>query len=748
MKAIFRIICLLMSCGSSAFAEERPNIVLIVVDDMGFSDLGCYGGEIETPNLDGLAENGLRFTRFYNTTRCCPSRASINTGLYPHQAGIGGMAGRNDRRGYEGFLSDRCVTLAEVLKSAGYRTYMSGKWHMGHPPTPIDRGFDEFFGLLGGFTSFFTPKVHDRLPKGRPVRKYEDGEYYATDVFTDYALDFLADSRKTDENGKRPPFFLYLAYTAPHFPLHAPKEEIEKYADVYHKGWDVMRQERYRRQKKLGVLDENVRLTPRGFVPKNWVNIDTGWADRENPAWDTIDIDRRADLARRMAIFAAMLDRVDQNVGRVLDELKKNGDFDDTLILFLSDNGACAEWDPWGFDVSSGPQNILHKGEALENMGGPGTYHSTGSGWANLSNTPWRLYKHYIHEGGIRTPMIAHWPKGIERRGEYEQSVGHIIDFMPTFLELSGGEYPESRNGKPVLPMEGRSLMKAFRGETQPDRTLFWEHEGNRGVREGDLKLVWLNAREVWELYDLSVDPMEMDDLAEAQAETVARLSDLWDVWARRSFVLGGEKPEYDIDRTPGLKFELDFTHDELKDHSGKGNSFNVLGNLPRTDNGRKFNGNSYIDVPHSDALHCEKTPWSIEAVFTPKNEDGIVLACGGSTNGYSLALRNGKPVFTVVTDGKRFMIAGNVAVAGKTTLSGSIGDDRRAVLSVDGKIVAETVLPRLIDRLPNESLQIGLDLGSRVDEPELPGFQGEIESVRIYRGPFEEKQRQHIPIP
>ncbi|MDR0608723.1 MAG: arylsulfatase [Planctomycetaceae bacterium] len=519
-------------------AAERPNILLILADDLGYSDLGCYGGEIKTPNLDALAAGGLRFTQFYNTTRCCPSRASLNTGLYPHQAGIGLMDGRSERRGYEGYLTDRCVTLAEVLRKAGYRTYMSGKWHMGNRPGPLRRGFDEYFGLIGGFTSFFKPEVHTRLPSGKPLREYKNGEYYATDVFTDYALDFLAESRKVNENGERPPFYLYLAYTAPHFPLHAPKKDIEKYAKIYTKGWDIVREERFARQRRLGVIDDSVQLTPRSEIPKNWANEKTGWANKDNPAWETIDVDRRADLARRMAIFAAMIDRMDWNIGRVMADLKEHGDFENTLILFLSDNGACAEWDPWGFDVSSGPQNILHQGEELEKMGEPETYHSTGSGWANVSNTPWRLYKHYIHEGGIRTPLIVHWNKEISRKGEFEKSVGHIIDVMPTFVEIADTEYPKEWNGKPILPMEGRSLLKAFRGERQQGRMLFWEHEKNRGVRENDMKLVWVNSRNFWELYDLKTDPTELNDLAEKQPETVKRLAEAWEQWAKRTYVL------------------------------------------------------------------------------------------------------------------------------------------------------------------------------------------------------------------
>lgn len=722
-----------------ASTDERPNIVLILADDLGYSDLGCYGGEIQTPHLDALAAGGLRFKQFYNTTRCCPSRASINTGLYPHQAGIGSMSGNTRRRGYEGHLTDRCVTLAEVLKSAGYRTYMSGKWHMHEKPTPVDRGFDEFFGLLGGFTSYYKPEVHTRLPQGRPLRTYEKDKYYATDVFTDYALDFIADARKKNENGERKPFFLYYAHTAPHFPLHAPKEDIAKYANVYEKGWDKIREERFDRQRKRGVVDDKVQLTPRSEIPRNWANAQTGWADKDNPAWTSIDADRRADLARRMAIFAAMVDRMDQNIGRVVDDLKRHGELDNTLIIFLSDNGACAEWDPWGFDISSGPKNILHTDEKLEQMGSPGTYHSTGSGWANVSNTPWRLYKHYIHEGGIRTPMIAHWPKGIKRKGEFESSVGHIIDFMPTFVELAGAKYPDEFNGKPILPMEGRSLLNAFEGKQTESRTLYWEHEGNRGVREGDMKLVWIGVRNKWELYDLKSDPSELNDLAAKRPETVEKMSRDWQVWARRALVITLE-PTVSEDKTPGLKFELDFTKkdNEIRDISGKSNPVEVYGKLPFKNSGREFNRNGYIEVPKSDSLVFAKTAFAVEATFVPANhpeaKDGVLLANGGSVNGFSMALRNGVPVFAVTTDGKRHTLQGTDVVAGKTTLRGTVDENRHAVLSVDGVKVVEQEISALL-QLPNETMQIGLDRESQVNDPRLPGFQGEIERVRIWRG-------------
>jgi len=724
----------LFLAGSSAVANEplRPNIILIMADDNGYSDLGCYGGEIDTPNLDRLAANGIRFKQFYNSTRCCPTRASLNTGLYPHQAGIGGMDNRTERRGYEGFLTDRCVTTAEVLKSAGYRTYVVGKWHMNHDPGPMERGFDEFFGLLRGHSSDnFNPRAHTRLPGDKPLREYAPGEYYATDVFTDYALDFLAEARKPDANGERPPFFLYIAHTAPHFPLQAPKEDIAKYADTYHKGWDVLREERHARLKELGLTDSDLPLPLREFVPRNRYNERTGWADRYNPAWDELDADRRADLARRMAIFAAMTDRMDKNIGRIIDDLEKHGDLENTLVMFLSDNGACAEWDPWGFDISSGPQNVVHKGEELEKMGGPNTYHSYGSGWANASNTPFRLYKHYIHEGGIRTPMIAHWPKGIQRKGEIEDSVGHIIDFMPTFVEISGASYPTERNGTPIIPMEGRSLVKAFQGTQNESRTLYWEHEGNRGVREGDTKLVWMGVRGVWELYDLKTDPVELNDLAEEQPETVKRLAESWNEWAFRAFVIDAP-----IDMTPGIKFDLDLSNRELKDISGKDNPLRVVGELPLAQNGRQFDRQSYIDVPNSAALHCADTPWTVTATIVPDSSSGrgIIFAHGGNRNGYSLALRDGYPIFTVVVEGRRYTVRGSERVTERTTLTGKIDVQQRASLEIDDKEVDYILLPEFL-KLPVDGIQIGFDLASQVNDPQLPGFSGVIERIRIYRG-------------
>ncbi len=506
-------------------SEKKPNIVLILADDLGFSDLGSFGSEIQTPNLDQLAKGGLRLTQFYNSARCCPSRASLLTGVYPHQAGVGHMTEDHEIPGYRGFLKDQCVTIAEVLKESGYHTYLSGKWHVGEKG-PVERGFDDFYGILGGFTSFWDQKDYSRLPKDRPTRHYEEGEFYATDAITDYALDFLKDSRSDDQ-----PYFLYLSYNAPHFPLQAPEEEIAKYEKVYEKGWDRIREDRLERMKKLEIVGEDAPLTPRS---EYWNR------DRDirgtNPAWDSIDPDRQKDLAKRMAIYAAMIDRMDQNIGRVIDDLRENGELENTLILFCSDNGACAEWDPWGFDNWKTTSNFLHREADLEKMGGPDSYHSYGSGWANACSTPLQLYKHYGHEGGISTPLLAHWPETIKRQGEIEHQPGHFIDIMATLVDIANAPYPDHYKGQPILPMEGESLVPIFKGEERQERTFCFEHEQHCGVRKGPWKLSKVKEGD-WELYNIDNDRTEMRNLKDQYPALVTELKGIWKEWAERTDV-------------------------------------------------------------------------------------------------------------------------------------------------------------------------------------------------------------------
>lgn len=519
MKIENLVSVLLIFCLPSLLCA-KPNVILIVADDLGFSDLGCYGSSIATPNLDLLAQDGLRLTRFYTTGRCCPSRASILTGQYPHRVGVGHKVADLGRPGYRGRISADAVTIAQVLRDQQYRSFVSGKWHLG-TPDPTENGFEEFYGTLVSGQTFWDQGHFLRMPRGRLPRLYESGQFYGTDAVTDHAIDFLELARQTPER----PWFLYVAYQAPHFPIQARDTDIAKYADTYSIGWDAIRAERLAKMKKLGIVPPDTRLTPRSPY-WNYGETVTG----VNPAWDTLSPDRRLDLARRMAIYAAMIDCIDQNIGRLIDDLRHAGEVENTLIMFISDNGACAEWDPFGFDIQSSNQNTLYRGRELEEMGGPGTFHSVGSGWANAANTPWRLQKHYTHEGGISSPCIVHWPGGDIRSGEIDHQPAHLIDLMPTIVEASGCTY----SGK--LPMAGQSLIPLFREGRLAARPLFFEHEGNRAIHDGDWKLVALRD-EPWELYDVTADRTELNNLAPQYPEKVIELAHKWERWGEQNFV-------------------------------------------------------------------------------------------------------------------------------------------------------------------------------------------------------------------
>ncbi len=506
-------------------SAKQPNVLLILADDLGFSDLGCFGGDIETPHLDSLAKGGVRLTQFYNTGRCCPSRASFLTGQYPHRVGLGHMTQDIGRPGYKGAVSPETATIAEALQLDGYRTFLSGKWHLG-TKDPTKHGFEEFYGTLVSAKTFWDQDHFLRMPEGRKARRYKEGEFYGTDALVDHAIDFLGNARETKDK----PWFLYLAFNAPHFPLHAPEEDIKKYEGHYTKGWDKIRAERLKRAKKLGIVDKKTKLTP--LSPYwNYGETETG----VNPAWDTLPKDRQADLARRMAIYAAMVDRMDQNIGRLLRDLKANGELDNTFILFTSDNGACAEWDPRGFDIKSSNNNKLHTGAELTKMGSKGTYHSAGSGWANTSNTPWRLYKHFNHEGGVASPGIAHW-SGLKRKaGSIEHQPTHIIDVLPTVLDVAGSKAPKKIGDRKIIPPAGESMLSVLNGK-KVDRTLYFEHEGNRAIREGNWKLVALKGQP-WELYRIDRDRTELNDLSSRNAQRVERMEKKWLQWAEANHV-------------------------------------------------------------------------------------------------------------------------------------------------------------------------------------------------------------------
>jgi len=517
IQFVLTLLLVIVVSAEETSANERPNFLVIVADDLGFSDLGCYGGEINTPNLDRLAGQGTRFTRFYTTSRCCPSRAALLTGQYPHAVGLGHMTQDLQRPGYRGRVTPGVPTIAQVLEPLGYQSYIAGKWHLG-TDDPTAHGFREFYGTLVSAKTFWEADHFTRLPADRKRIEYPEGTFYATDAVTDHAMQFLEIAQSNQDQ----PWFLYLAYNAPHFPLQAPQEDIARYADRYHVGWDVIRDERLTRMKKLGIVPAEMQLTFRSPYA-NYGETKTGL----NPAWADVPEERRADLARRMAIYAAMVDRMDQQIGRVIDHLEQSDQLNNTVIVFLSDNGACAEWDPYGFDISSSPSNILHRGEELDQMGTPGTFHSVGSGWANASNTPFRMYKHYVHEGGITSPFIIVDPRNPTDGGQISDVQLHLIDILPTLVTAAGGTVDDR--------YPGQSLQNYVKS-TNVERPLFFEHEGNRAIHAGRWKLVAFRGRP-WELYDMQRDRIERNNLVRVHPEIAADLEQQWNIWAEANNV-------------------------------------------------------------------------------------------------------------------------------------------------------------------------------------------------------------------
>ncbi len=550
----------------TARAAVPPNIIIILSDDMGYSDIGCYGGEIATLNLDALAANGVRFKQFYNTARCCPTRAALLTGLYPHQAGVGHMMEDRGYDGYRGDLNQHCVTIAEALRPAGYATYAVGKWHVTkavNPQSeaekrnwPLQRGFDRFYGTIAGGGSYWDPSTLVR--DNTPTTAFADAEYqpreafYYTDALSDNAARFIAENKQRS-GGK--PFFLYLAYTAAHWPMHARARDIAKYKGKYDAGYEPIRRARYERAKKLGLIDPRWPLSPPAGA----------WDKVTNKEWE----------ARCMEVYAAMIDSMDQGIGRIVAELKRQGQFDNTAIFFLQDNGGCAEVNGRNLTgpnaanpyqtrpdkpvypvLANDAQHYFNSmpkqtrdGRAVilgpSVLAGPDdTFIAYGQGWANVSNTPFREYKHWTHEGGISTPLIAHWPQGItaKQRNKLVNDPGHLIDLMATCVDLSGAKYPHELkgafNGQVITPMEGISLRPALTGKPlKRAQPLFWEHESNRALRAGQWKLV-AKEDQAWELYDLAADRSELNNLAAQQPARVKALAAQWDAWAARAQVL------------------------------------------------------------------------------------------------------------------------------------------------------------------------------------------------------------------
>ena len=524
---VFSAVVLSVLCASTLVAQTsaRPNVVVILVDDMGWSDTASYGGEVPTPNLDALATNGVRFTQFYSTPRCSPTRASLLTGLYPHQAGMGHLDNviLEGSSGTTGKLNEHCVTIAEVLRESGYFTAMAGKWHLGQQngTPPWQRGFERVLNLRAG--GIFFPHQNfqggnDELTQRAREPLYLDGQplshdspllgqnWYATFLWTDFALKFVDEARKANK-----PFFLYLPHNAPHFPLMAPPELIARHRGKYKEGWDRLREARYRKQIKMGLIDARWPLSAR---------------ELESPAWDSLSEGEKERFDHLMAVYAAMIDAIDISVGNLVKGLQARGAFDNTLILFLSDNGGNAE---------SGPAGRLNG----DPPGGPNSNLYLGMNWAAVNNTPFRRFKHFTHEGGISTPLIAHWPQGIPRarHNKIENQPGHLVDLMPTVVDVTQARYPREFKGQSIQPMEGVSLRPIFAGRTlKRTQPIFWEHEGNRAIRSGKWKLVskYLDG---WELYDITADRVERNDLSTKNPAIVKKLAGEWEVWAKRANV-------------------------------------------------------------------------------------------------------------------------------------------------------------------------------------------------------------------
>jgi arylsulfatase len=554
------ILAVTACAGAPEETGKKPNIIIIMSDDMGYSDIERFGGVIHTPNLNRLADEGVRFGQFYNTARSCPTRASLLTGLHPHQAGVGHMMNDRGRDGYRGDLNDRCVTIAEVLRPAGYRNYAVGKWHVTRHTEqdgpkhnwPLQRGFDRYYGILHGAASYYDPPLcRDNSlisPLSDSAYVYPDDreeEYYLTEALGDNAVQFIREHNR--EDGEKP-FFMYVAFTAAHWPMHAPERFVKPYCGKFDGGWDELRRVKYDRMINQGLIDADWQLSSDSTV--------TPWADVEDRRFET----------RCMEVYAGMIACLDENIGKIVGELQKTGQLDNTVILFLQDNGACAEITgrerpPYDTPVPEGeslaplqPDERQAHGRPWRTRdgrpvrrgygvmpGAPDTYIAYGKGWAYASNTPFREYKHWVHEGGISTPLIVRWKDGIRAAGEIRRTPGQLPDIMATVVDIAGAEYPASYRGNPVTPLQGVSLRPAFEEDVDSDRYLFWEHENNRAIRQGKWKLVYKASRrtdrdadlptpyDLWELYDLDADRTETRNLAAERPEKVRQLADEWE---------------------------------------------------------------------------------------------------------------------------------------------------------------------------------------------------------------------------
>jgi arylsulfatase len=696
-------------------SETRPNVLLILADDVGYSDLGCYGGEVATPNLDALAADGLRFTQFYNTARCCPTRASLLTGLYPHQAGMGHMTETDHGvDGYRGDLNKQCVTIAEVLKDSGYRTYAIGKWHISSSARPngpqynwpLQRGFQKYYGTIWGAASYFDPGIcrgntwysRDNDPE------YKSDDYYFTDALGDNAVQFL-EQHQTESPGK--PFFLYTAFTAAHWPLMAREKDIAKYKGRFDAGYDTLRHERLKRMQKFGIIDPKWDLSP--------------------TVGDLSTVKNREWELRCMEVYAAMLDRLDQNVGKLITELKKSGQYDNTLILFLQDNGACAEdigreatptqsskpahpLQPDEITAGGHPQQT-RDGKPMRSgvgvmPGGPDTYISYGKSWANVSDTPFREYKHWVHEGGIATPLIAHWPKGIPKKmnNSLVAEPSHLIDIMATCVDLAHANYPTERDGNKIVPLQGVSLKPLLTGGNfKRPQPIFWEHEGNRAVREGKWKLV-AKENQPWELYNMENDRTEMHDLAAAQPDRVKQMAAQWDDYAAKSNVLP----------------------------------------LGAWKSGPARRAKQAITMKQGDVVESQNAPMVDDRALTITVElshpsgEGVLVSQGGIAHGYALLVRNGSLELHIRHDGDlRKLVAANAMPDAPTTVTATLDAAGNARLIVNGNEIAKQDNLGVISKNPKDALSAGHEVNDPVGDYSAPfTYAGQINSVSVQAAP------------
>ncbi|MFR9511451.1 MAG: arylsulfatase [Rikenellaceae bacterium] len=545
-RLLFTLTCGLLSY-TMAHAQERANVIIILCDDMGYSDLGCYGSpDIETPNIDRMAAEGMMMTQFYNTPRSCPSRAALLTGVYPHEAGMGHMVYTNAGPGYEGNLSVNSVTMGEVLSDAGYNTMFVGKWHVGHSSLdarPEVRGYDKFTGIYTHMDAYWSilegcEIYKDRelfIPAGQnPVNPFNpDKEFYTTDFFTDAAINYL---QEYQSEGSEDPFYMHICYNAPHFPLEAPDDLIEKYEQRYKKGWEALRDEKFAKMKELGLLKSEQKIPQQRVVHEN-KTLGRNYAINEIgepiPLWRDISEEDREDLVFRRAIYAAQIDNLDQNVGRLITYLEEQGLKDNTLIMFMSDNGCSAEIGVFGCNWGL---NTKANYDEWRSVGGWSA--SQGDCWSGYSNFPHRLHKQFAFEGGIASPFIALWPKGMVESGRVEmEQVGHLVDVMATVVDISDSRYPKEYQGRDIHKARGISLLPHITGETKKseERELFWHHQNSAAIRSGDWKLVTNDDQNdaAWELYDLTNDRSETNNVIHSYPKLAKKLKKRWFDWAR-----------------------------------------------------------------------------------------------------------------------------------------------------------------------------------------------------------------------